>query len=143
MDLNAYFADKRVCEAELRQGRPHNVVYITSLFHRDRNSTAGTTVSASCANAARVITDGTHRIATPDEIKAFQDRQQEELRRNTVSEQMNKRQFFVVLPNSAGESMVAQATDPITSAMKPGGEVMAGLVKDRTGRNPDKKEEGK
>jgi hypothetical protein len=131
MDLNAYFTDKRACEAELRRDNPNGVVYITSLFHRDRNSTAGATVSASCSNAARVITDGTHRVSTPEEVRTFIAHQQEELRRNTVSEQMNKKQYFVVLPSASGDIMAVPAGEPTTQAMPPSGSVVAALASDK------------
>ena len=72
-------------------------MYVTSLFHRERNSTPGSTLSATCRNAARVITDGTHREATQEEIDGFMRHQQEQLRKNTQSEQMNKKQYIVVV----------------------------------------------
>jgi hypothetical protein len=97
VDLKSYFNDKRAVEAELERSYPGGVVYVTSLFHRERNSTPGCTLSASWSNAARVLTDGTHRLATPEEVDAFLKRQQENLRRNTASEQMNKKQYIVVV----------------------------------------------
>jgi len=103
MDLGTYFRDLKVNEAALmasrrgKDGHVENVVHVTSLFHRERNSTAGTTIGATIANAARVITDGTHREATPDEIAAFRAHQQDELERSTVAEQLKKKQYIVVV----------------------------------------------
>ena len=97
MNLKDYFSDLRKVEAELVGEHPDGIVFVTSLFHRERNSTPGSTLSATCRNAARVITDGTHRRATQEEIDGFARRQQEELRRNTVAEQKNKRQYIVVV----------------------------------------------
>ncbi len=97
MNLQDYFSDLRKTEADLERRHPDGVVHTTSLFHRERNSTPGSTLSASCRNAARVITDGTHREATPTEIEDFEARQQDELRRNTASEQKNKKQYIVVV----------------------------------------------
>ena len=97
MDLRAYFGDLHAKEAELEKKFPEGVVHVTSLFHRERNSTPGSTLSATCRNAARVITDGTHREATQEEIDGFMRHQQDQLRRNTQSEQMNKKQYIVVV----------------------------------------------
>jgi hypothetical protein len=143
MDLNAYFTDKRATEAELRREYPKNVVYITSLFHRDRNSTAGATMSASWNNAARVITDGTHRLATEKEVKEFLAHQQEELHKNTVSEQMNKKQYFVVLPGAAGDVVASKVEDTGSQVNLPGGSVVAAFASDRGERSRGKTEEAR
>jgi hypothetical protein len=103
MDLHRYYEDLRTTEADLSKANRTNVVYVTSLFHRDRNSTEGQTHSASCRNAARVITDGTHRVATEAEIAAFLAHQQEELQRNTLSEQGKKQVLFVVADPTQGK----------------------------------------
>lgn len=97
MDLKAYFADLRATQAKLDQKAEDGVVYVTSVFHRERNSTPGQTLSASTENAARVITDGTHREATVEEVAAFHQRQREELERTTKSEQLKKKQYIVVV----------------------------------------------
>jgi hypothetical protein len=97
MDLKEYYRDLHAIEAKLEDKHPNGVVHVTSVFHRERNSTPGTTLSATCRNAARVITDGTHREATEEEIAGFLDHQQKELRRNTMSEQKNKQQYIVVV----------------------------------------------
>lgn len=114
MDLKEYYNDLRKTESDLEskcgQGKryPDGVIYVTSLFHRERNSTAGRTLSATTRNAARVITDGTHREATEEEIINFLDHQQDELRRNTAAEQKNKRQYIVVVDQNdkTGENAV-------------------------------------
>jgi hypothetical protein len=97
MDLREYFGDLHAKEAELEKKFPEGVVHVTSLFHRERNSTPGSTLSATCRNAARVITDGTHREATQGEIEGFALHQQDQLRRNTAAEQANKKQYIVVV----------------------------------------------
>ena len=99
MNLQEYYQDLRKVLAKLENEHAddNGVVYVTSLFHRERNSTPGCTLSASCRNAARVITDGTHRLAEPSEIKAFLDHQQDQLKRNTQAEQANRKQFIVVV----------------------------------------------
>ena len=106
MNLKDYYNDLRKVEADLEKRFPEGVVHVTSVFQRERNSTPGCTLSAACRNAARVITDGTHREATPAEIEAFLKHQQDELRKNTVSEQKNKRQYIVVVDQKEGQEPV-------------------------------------
>lgn len=96
MDLKEYFTDFRKIEAKLSQDHPDNIVHVTSKFYRERNSTEGSTASATCRNAARVIADGTHRESSEDEIEAFYEHQQKELEKNSRSEQLKKQQYVVV-----------------------------------------------
>jgi hypothetical protein len=97
VDLKEYYRDLHAIEADLEKRHDDGIVYVTSLFHRERNSTPGSTLSATCRNAARVITDGTHREATSEEVDAFLLHQQDQLRRNAKAEQMNKKQYIVVV----------------------------------------------
>lgn len=107
MDLKLYYQDLRATEEVLRSKSraTDGVVYVTSVYHREKNSTAGQTLSAEPRNAARVITDGTHREATKDEVAAFHEQQQIELRKNVKMEQLKKQQYIVVVdqhqPNQA------------------------------------------
>lgn len=110
MDLQTYFRDLRATEARLTREHPDSVVHVTSLFHRERNSTPGSTLSAVPRNAARVITDGTHREATPEEIAGFIAHQESELRRNTAAEQKSKRQYFVIVDGQQTPDQAAAAT---------------------------------
>lgn len=104
MDLQSYFKDMHTEQAKLEKEFPEGVVHVTSLFHRDRNSTPGSTLSANHRNAARVITDGTHRRATTEEIKGFAQHQQDELVKNTHSEQLKKKQYIVVMDDRVSSS---------------------------------------
>lgn len=114
MDLKEYYNDLRKHEARLEVKHPDGIVYVTSVFHRERNSTAGSTLSATCRNAARVLTDGTHREATDDEISSFLQRQQDELRRNAAAEQKNKRQYIVVVDQHEGAETTLVGADSST-----------------------------
>lgn len=96
MDLRQYFTDKKAKQAELEKKFSDGVVHVTSVFYRERNSTAGATSSATVENAARVITDGTHREATEDEIAAFYARQKSDLEKHIRAEQVKKQQYVVV-----------------------------------------------
>lgn len=108
MDLKAYFSDLRREEAALDKiaESQDGIVYVTSVFHREKNSTSGSTLSATPRNAARVITDGTHRRATEMEVKGFLDHQQKELEKSVRMEQIKKKQYIVVVdqhqPSQAG-----------------------------------------
>jgi hypothetical protein len=104
MDLKAYYSELSEKEAELLKGSGKNkVVYVTSKFYRERNSTPGSTVSATPANAARVITDGTHQLATQEEIAKFIKHQNDELTKNIRAEQSKKQQYVVVTSNAKAE----------------------------------------
>jgi hypothetical protein len=110
MDLRVYFDDMNAKEADLKQKYPNGVVHVTSLFHRERNSTPGSVLSATRRNAARVITDGTHRESTADEIRGFNQHQQEELERSTVAEQLKKKQYIVVVDQKENSNTSVFAT---------------------------------
>jgi hypothetical protein len=125
MNLAEYYSDKKKEIAGLEklansEASPavtaDGVVYVTSLFHRERNSTAGCTLTASISNAARVITDGTHRVATEAEIKAFLNHQQKEFVKNSASEQKNKRQYIVVVDQKENADQVLTGTSPAQPA---------------------------
>ena len=124
MDLKEYFKDARAEEARLEAKHKDGVVHTTSLYHRERGSTAGATASATCRNAARVITDGTHREATEEEIDRFLQHQQDQLRRNSAAEQANKKQYIVVVNQKDGESPEAvfaggvEAGRPVAAAVR-------------------------
>ena len=96
MDLRQYFSDKREEMANLKQKFPEGVVHITSKFYRERNSTAGATYTATIENAARGITDGTHRLSEDNEIQEFNDHQERELRKHARSEQAKRQQYMVI-----------------------------------------------
>ena len=105
MDLRSYFTDLNAKQAELVDKFGSNPVYVTSIFNRDRGSVEGTTLTASPRNAARVITDGTHREATKEEIAKFLAHQQTNLTEIMKSEQRKKQQFVVMMtPAEAGLS---------------------------------------
>lgn len=101
MNMRDYYSDKLLEERRLRDKHPNGVVFVTSVFNRDRSSVAGQTLSATCSNAARVITDGTHRESTKDEIKAFITHQQQQKVSLALAEQKNKQQYVMVVDRKA------------------------------------------
>lgn len=120
MDLTAYFAEKREIAAHLVDVYGKNgVVHITSLRHRESGTTAGTTLSATIDNAARVIANGTHREATRAEITAFMQHQERNRVTSMTMEQARKREFVVMVdsqaPSMAGlQSRIREAHAPTT-----------------------------
>lgn len=122
MDLKQYFSDLRATEAELLKNHPNRVVYVTSVFYRERNSTPGDTASATPSNAARVITDGTHREATEAEVKNFLAHQQQELEKNVRAEQQKKQQYVVVTGGTNTLQPVNATVLPGTKGVLPLGE---------------------
>lgn len=102
MNLQEYFQDKRKLMVVLDKDHPDGVVHVTSVFHRERNSTPGATASATVSNAARVITDGTHREATPAEVREFLAHQERQRVMVARSEQLKKKQYIVVVDNEPG-----------------------------------------
>lgn len=97
MDLKEYYRDLHATEAQLEKEFPGGIVYVTSVRHREKNSVAGQTLSASYANAARVITDGTHRLSTPDEVRGFIELQKNNRMKSAQAEQAKKQQYIVVV----------------------------------------------
>ena len=108
MDAKEYFQDLRQTEAGLMKKNKSNLVYVTYVKNREKNSTAGSTMSADAYNTALVITDGTHRIATSEEIRGFIDLQ-ERNRVTAIKAEQRKRQQLVVLTDDRqpSESLVS------------------------------------
>ena len=126
MDLRAYYNDKHAKMAELEKSSPNGAVYVTSLFNRERNSQAGATLSATIENAARVITDGTHRLATQEEVDAFIKMQEKNRAAVARSEQERTKQVVVFVDERQSvratqgqyEVPVAVATVPAEEPVK-------------------------
>lgn len=97
MDLKEYYKDLHATEAQLEKEFPDDIVYVTSVRHREKNSVAGQTLSATHANAARVITDGTHRLSTPQEVRDFLALQNANRMKSVKAEQAKKQQYVVVM----------------------------------------------
>lgn len=133
MDLRQYFMDLRAIEAELEGSKTRDgVVYVTSIFHREKNSTAGSTLSASCRNAARVITDGTHRVATPQEVENFMEMQAIALEETIKAEQLKKKQYIVVVDQKQPSETGALGGNPFRLTGNEGGGRTAGKTGDKT-----------
>jgi hypothetical protein len=93
MDLKAFKRDMLKKQAELELAHPSGYLYVTSQYHREKNVAAGTVTEVNIPNAARVLTERTHAVSTPEEIEAYHARCEENraqisasLRRNTDRE---------------------------------------------------------
>lgn len=71
MDIPAFRAAIRAKRSELAADYPDGCLYVTSLNNRLYNTTAGKVCEVTVDNAARLLTQETHRIATESEIAAF------------------------------------------------------------------------
>ena len=54
---------------------PSGFCLVASVFNPEKNSTPGCLTEVTVADAARLLTDGTHRVATADEVSAYTNRQ--------------------------------------------------------------------
>lgn len=119
MDLREYYKDLHRTEAELERRFPDGEVFVTSQYHREKNSKAGRTISSTCYNAARVITDGTHREATDAERESFLALQEKNRIAAIRQEQMKKQQYVVVVdPDQPANAIASRA--PRMSAQSAG-----------------------
>jgi hypothetical protein len=77
MDLRALRRDILKKKTELEQAYPSGYLYVTSLDNREKNVSAGTVTEVNIPNAARVLTERTHAVSTPEEIEAYHARCEE------------------------------------------------------------------
>jgi hypothetical protein len=71
MNIPQYRQDIREKIAELSPMFPDDCCLMMSLTNRDRNSTAGHVCETNVAQAAKLIVENTHRLASSEEISAF------------------------------------------------------------------------
>ena len=73
-------------------------VYLTSMKNRTHATTAGHVCLATLDNAAQRIVEGTHRVATPDEIESCIKRQIDQKRTCDAADLKRQQRFEVKLP---------------------------------------------
>ena len=117
MDLVEYFRNVRSEEKLLDQKHPNRVVYITSVKNSAKNSLAGMTVSATPYNAARAITDETHREASDTEIKLFLEHQERNRLDTQRSETRKKKEIVVVMDRGQAAGFPEGSRELVESAM--------------------------
>lgn len=65
-----FWQDKAKTQADLTKRYPEGALFVTSVHNRSTGSTTGTVSAVSLDNAARLITMGTHRESTEEEVAA-------------------------------------------------------------------------
>lgn len=78
MDTQTYYAKIRETREELAKQNPQGFCLVISVANLEKNSTAGTPCEVSLYDAARLMTDGTHRVANEKEADAYRNRQEAE-----------------------------------------------------------------
>ncbi len=95
MDLQAYWAGIRAQRAVLDVQFPEGFCHLCSIANRDRDTVAGNVTVVANDNAARCLAEGTHRIATPQEIDGWKALQEDNRRMSSEWELRSRKQFFV------------------------------------------------
>lgn len=118
MDLREYFGELRKTETRLIDKFPNRVVFVTSVKNSSKNSTAGATYSTTPYNAARGLTDETHRESTTDEIEAFMAHQENNRVETQRSEAKKRKEIVVVMDRQqVHEEFPEGSRDLVESAM--------------------------
>ncbi len=76
MTSQSYYADLRALGDALNARYPDGYLLVVSIANRLRGTTPGNTCEVTTENAARLILDGTHREATSEEIRVYQEAQE-------------------------------------------------------------------
>jgi hypothetical protein len=103
MDLQAYWSGIRQQRAALDAQFPEGFCHLCSIGSLDRNTVAGNVTVAANDNAARCIAEGTHQIASTEEVAAWKARQEDNRRLSSEVEFRTRGQFFVREPGSTGK----------------------------------------
>jgi len=109
MDIKQYYGDISKKRAELEEAYESGEVYLTSLFHREKNSTAGQVSTATPENAARVLVDGTHKLSSEDEVAAYKKLLERNRTEIAKAEQLKKQQYIVVVDQKQSASELSAA----------------------------------
>src|SRR4051794_32638017 len=94
-DFRQYYATIRAKQTELGPEFPEGCCLVMSVQSLERNSPGGNVCEVSLYDAARLLTDGTHRLATKEETVAFRERNDIMRSRNTHADLLSaaRRQF--------------------------------------------------
>lgn len=97
-NVNKYYADIAAKRTELAGQFPQGDCLVISVNNQDKNSTAGNMAEVPVGMAARLLVEGTHRVATPEDHKAFKDGQ-EKARKDIAAANLEnvRKQFSDVL----------------------------------------------
>jgi hypothetical protein len=75
-------------------------VFVCSVFNRDRNTTAGSVALANRRLGAQRIIEGTHKVATPEEIEGYLDLQKANMLEREIADAKvaNRKVFSLTVP---------------------------------------------
>lgn len=96
MDVRQYWDDVNRMAAEMMPKFPEGVVYIVSRANRERNTTAGMICTVSVPHAAECLVNNTHDVATPEQIRAYREKQGE-IKQQILQNELSKKQQFVMV----------------------------------------------
>lgn len=93
MDIKSFVARMQEKRKELEGQYPKGYCLVQTVFNPNTNTVGGVTCEVSVDQAARLITEGSHRLATKEEAEVFR-KQQEDARADILAEEIRKRQQF-------------------------------------------------
>ena len=76
MKTETYYTEIKKHLAVLAEQFPQGHCCLTSVANRDKGTVAGNVTEVATDNAARCIAEGTHRLATDDEVAAWHEHQE-------------------------------------------------------------------
>lgn len=95
-DIKEYWREVRSVEATLLASLgqdKQSVVYIVSVENKSKGTSAGSVCEADIETAARMIVDGTHKVASESEVAAWKTHQEQTFKANQALELERKQQF--------------------------------------------------
>jgi hypothetical protein len=98
MDLQQYWKDRRA----IQNGLPEGDVFLVSIENPRRGWTGGIVTEVSREIAARDIAEGSHRIATPEEVEAYRIDQQRRAERQRANAREAAGVSIFTLPAARG-----------------------------------------
>lgn len=98
MSIASYWQQIRAKEQELAAEHGQQVWVTSILQATGKISYAGHTCCVDTANAARLLVKQSHRVATPEEIAAHQEREQRQAQLNQDIENRRVGSFALTLP---------------------------------------------
>lgn len=120
-DINKRFLDIKEKLQELTKQYPQGCLLMVSLRNTDKNTTAGQFTEVSLAKAAEHLVDGTYRMTTEDEQKAYVKSQDETREALRVANVESARRHFGAIMNIPMDIPVAVApvVAPVPAPVRP------------------------
>lgn len=118
MDIQKYYQQVRLTREELTKQIPSGFCLVMSVANLEKNSTAGNLCEVTVADAARLLTDGTHRLATPEEVDGHRSAQDKERARISAEAVDNARKQFSAVLGVSGAALGQPLTPPLAPSRK-------------------------